>query len=128
MDKKSLRKYDVKIQSLSNNRHEFSFDFNQNLFDYYSNDHDVLKAKGNCKLEIIKTDIMLNSNFVIEGSCDLICDRTLKKYNHVLKINKKIVFKFGENEEELSDEMIVINRNKSIPSTTNLILYTFNQS
>ena len=64
MDKKSLRKYDVKIQSLSNNRHEFSFDFNQNLFDYYSNDHDVLKAKGNCKLEIIKTDIMLNSKLI----------------------------------------------------------------
>ena len=125
MDKKGIRKYDVKIQSLSNNKHEFSFDFNQNLFDYYSNDHDVIKANGNCKLEIIKTDIMLNSNFIVKGSCELICDRTLKKYNHIIKIEKKIVFKFGDNEEELSDEMIIINRNKSIINISKFIYEFF---
>ena len=125
MDKKSLREYDIKIQSLSNNKHEFSFNFNQGLFNYFSSDHDVFKAKGNCKLEIIKTDIMMNSNFIVEGSCDLVCDRTLKKYNHIIKINKKIVFKFGEKEEELSDEMIIINRNKSFINISKFIYEFF---
>ena len=125
MDKKSLREYDIKIQSLSNNKHEFSFNFNQCLFNYFSSDHDVSKAKGNCKLEIIKTDIMMNSNFIVEGSCDLVCDRTLKKYNHIIKINKKIVFKFGEKEEELSDEMIIINRNKSFINISKFIYEFF---
>ena len=125
MDKKSLREYDIKIQSLSNNKHEFSFNFNQSLFNYFSSDHDVSKAKGNCKLEIIKTDIMMNSNFIVEGSCDLVCDRTLKKYNHIIKINKKIVFKLGEKEEELSDEMIIINRNKSFINISKFIYEFF---
>ena len=36
MSKKLLRKFDIKIQSLSNNEHKFRFEFNQGLFDFFS--------------------------------------------------------------------------------------------
>ena len=36
MSKKLLRKFDIKIQSLSNNEHKFRFEFNQELFDFFS--------------------------------------------------------------------------------------------
>ena len=50
MDKKTLRKFDIRIQSLSNNKHNFSFDFNQELFDNYSKELDFFESivSNNC--------------------------------------------------------------------------------
>ena len=114
MLKKYIRKFDIKIQSLSNNKHEFIFDFDQSLFQYFSNNEDIKNTLGKCKVEFIKSDIMLNLLFKIEGKTTLICDRTLKPFNYLLKFEKKILFKFSDKEEELSDEMLTINHNKSI--------------
>ena len=67
MDKKTLRKFDIRIQSLSNNKHNFSFDFNQELFDNYSKELDFFDSKGNCEIELIKTEMMLDFTFIIDG-------------------------------------------------------------
>ena len=72
MSKKYIRKFDIKIQSLSNNKHEFIFDFEQSLFEYFSNNEDIKNTLGKCKVEFIKSDIMLNLLFKIEGETTLI--------------------------------------------------------
>ena len=113
MTKKLLRSFDIKIQSLSNNEHSFQFDFNQELFDYFSNENEIKNTSGICKIILLKSDLMLNIKFSINGKTDLICDRTLKKFTYELNSNKKMLFKFGDEDQELSDEMIIIDRNKS---------------
>ena len=35
MSKKILKQFNIKIQSLSNNKHEFIFDFDQSLFIFF---------------------------------------------------------------------------------------------
>ena len=57
---------------------------------------------------------MLEVLFMIKGETVLICDRSLKEFTQSINLERKILFKFGEEDEEVSDEMIVINRNKSI--------------
>tara|TARA_A100001234_G_scaffold58769_1_gene50534 strand:- start:4396 stop:4974 length:579 start_codon:yes stop_codon:yes gene_type:complete len=113
MSKKLLRKFDIKIQSLSNNEHKFRFEFNQDLFDFFSQENEIINTNGNCEVSLIKSDIMLDVKFTIDGQTDLICDRTLKKFTYSLNSDKKILFKFGEGDQELSEEMVVIDRNKS---------------
>ena len=113
MSKKLLRSFDIKIQSLSNNEHSFQFDFNQELFDYFSNENEIKNTSGICKIILLKSDLMLNIKFSINGKTDLICDRTLKKFTYELNSNKKMLFKFGDEDQELSDEMVIIDRNKS---------------
>ena len=113
MIKKLLRSFDIKIQSLSNNEHSFQFDFNQELFDYFSNENEIKNTSGICKIILLKSDLMLNIKFSINGKTDLICDRTLKKFTYELNSNKKMLFKFGDEDQELSDEMVIIDRNKS---------------
>lgn len=113
MSKKLLRKFDIKIQSLSNNEHKFRFEFNQDLFDFFSQENEIINTNGNCEVSLIKSDIMLDVKFTIDGQTDLICDRTLKKFTYSLNSDKKILFKFGEEDQELSEEMVVIDRNKS---------------
>jgi len=113
MSKKLLRKFDIKIQSLSNNEHKFRFEFNQDLFDFFSQENEIINTKGICEVSLIKSDLMLDVKFSIDGQTDLICDRTLKKFTYSLNSDKKILFKFGEEDQELSEEMVVIDRNKS---------------
>ena len=113
MSKKLLRKFDIKIQSLSNNEHKFRFEFNQDLFDFFSQENEIINTNGICEVSLIKSDLMLDVKFSIDGQTDLICDRTLKKFTYSLNSNKKILFKFGEEDQELSEEMVVIDRNKS---------------
>ena len=113
MSKKLLRKFDIKIQSLSNNEHKFRFEFNQGLFDFFSQENEIINTNGICEVSLIKSDLMLDVKFTIDGQTDLICDRTLKKFTYSLNSDKKILFKFGEEDQELSEEMVVIDRNKS---------------
>ena len=113
MSKKLFRKFDIKIQSLSNNEHKFRFEFNQDLFDFFSQENEIINTNGICEVSLIKSDLMLDVKFSIDGQTDLICDRTLKKFTYSLNSDKKILFKFGEEDQELSEEMVVIDRNKS---------------
>ena len=114
MSKKILKKFDIKIQSLSNNKHEFIFDFDQSLFDFFSKNLDSKKSSGTCKIEFIKNDLMLNLLFQIKGKTKLICDRSLKEFDYLIKPQNKLLFKFSDHDEELSDEILTINHNKSI--------------
>ena len=114
MSKKILKQFDIKIQSLSNNKHEFIFDFNQSLFDYFSKNLDSKESSGTCRIKFIKNDLMLNLLFQIEGKTKLICDRSLKEFDYLIKTENKLLFKFSDYDEELSDEMLTINHNKSI--------------
>mgnify|MGYP001283350401 FL=1 len=114
MDKKFLRKFSIKIQSLSNNEHTFEFDFNQKLLEHFNSEIDISKSNGICNIILLKSEMMLDVTFNITGKTNLTCDRTLKNYTHKLNFSKKILFKFGDKYEEISDEMIVINRAKSI--------------
>ncbi len=113
MSKKLLRKYDIKIQSLSNNKHSFEFDFNHELFEFFSEENEIKNTIGNCKISLVKSDLMLDIKFSINGNTDLICDRTLKRFTYSLNIDKKMLFKFGDEDQELSEEMVIIDRNKS---------------
>ena len=125
MDKKFLRKFGIKIQSLSNNTHLFEFEFDQKLLYQFNSDIDISDSKGTCKIILLKTEMMLDVTFEIKGITTLICDRTLKNYTHKLDFSKKILFKFGEEDEEISDEMIVINRGKSILNISKFIYEFF---
>lgn len=55
MSKKLLRKFDIKIQSLSNNEHKFRFEFNQDLFDFFSQENEIINTNGICEVSLIKS-------------------------------------------------------------------------
>jgi uncharacterized metal-binding protein YceD (DUF177 family) len=50
-------------------------------------------------------------HFHIIGSVELICDRTLEPFDFPLDIEQKLILKYGEADEELTDEIEIISRN-----------------
>ena len=92
MNKKFLRNYGIKIQSLSNNIHEYDFEFNQDLIDFYSDENELKDVSGICNLNVSKSDLMLEVLFKIQGKTKLVCDRTLKNFTYSLNSEKKMQY------------------------------------
>jgi uncharacterized protein len=101
--------FQVNIIGLSNKTHTFDYEFGSGFFDIYGRN---LLENGQFKAQVTlaKSETMIEANFHIEGSAHLICDRSLEPFDYPMDIDKKIVFKFGQEEKELSDEIVVITR------------------
>jgi len=56
---------------------------------------------------------LIEMNFLITGEVKLTCDRSLEEYFEHLEITEKILFKYGEVEEEVNEEVYIITRDTS---------------
>ena len=104
-----MKAFSIDIVGLANKVHDFDFQINQPFFDHYGKE---LIEEGDLKarVQLDKRETMIEARFNINGSIHLICDRSLDPYEQVLDIDKMVVFKFGHQEVELSDEIVLITR------------------
>lgn len=101
--------YGIHIVGLSNNLHSFTFELSKDFFKTYGTD---LIANGlfQASVDLNKHETFLEVTFRIEGTADLTCDRSLETFEYAVKCRHSIVFKFGDVNEELSDEIVIIHR------------------
>ena len=107
-----VREFGVNIIGLSNKVHHFDYELSDSFFTHYGQ---AIVDGGSFKVEVAldKRETFIEARFSISGSAKLICDKSLEPFDFPLHLNKKIVFKFGEEEMEISDEIIVITREKA---------------
>lgn len=117
---KSLRRFDIHIFKLSIGEHQYSFEIDETFFESFESD---LVSKGKLQAEVLlqKSERMIEMHFDIAGSIELECDRSLDKFDYPLKFEKRMIFKFGETEEELSDEVMVIPMDAQLINVADLI-------
>lgn len=104
-----LGAYRINIVGLSNKVHHFEYEIGEAFFKEYGTD---LVSAGNFKVEVSldKRETFLEANFQIVGIANLICDRSLEPFDHQVDTTNKVVFKYGEKDEEITDEIMIINR------------------
>jgi uncharacterized protein len=104
-----LRAFSVNIIGLSNKVHHFDFEFGDEFFEAYGT---RVVSKGNFKVdvELDKRETLIEATFKIKGEAKLICDRSLDPFEYPVNTKKKIVFKYGDANQELSDEIVIIHR------------------
>lgn len=104
-----LRAFRVNIIGLSNKVHQFDYEIDDEFFRHYGTG---LVSEGSFHAEVTldKHETFIEVRFLINGKATLICDRSLDPFKQVMKIDRKIVFKYGDRDEELSDEIIMIHR------------------
>ncbi|MEM6737008.1 MAG: DUF177 domain-containing protein [Bacteroidota bacterium] len=107
---KDLRQHKIEIFGLKNGDHQFTFHFDNSFFVKYENSI-VSKGKGSCLIKLTKTDSMLTLHFIIEGFIELECDRSLEIFDHFIKVNKNLIYKYGDEDKELSEDVYVITKN-----------------
>lgn len=63
------------------------------------------------KIEVNKSETMINLAFDIKGTLILECDRSLEFFDFPFSTKESVILKFGEHDEDLADGIKLINRN-----------------
>lgn len=104
---KALREYDIQVFKLSNKSHDYSYSIKDSFFELFENSF-IEKGNLEVKLNLEKTPSLINTIFKIEGEVELVCDRSLETFMYPISISQKLIFKYAEDFEELSDEILTI--------------------
>jgi uncharacterized protein len=104
-----MKAFKINIIGLSNKQHQFDFQIGEEFFRQYGKGL-VSEGELEAVVTLDKSETMIEARFEIKGKVKLICDRSLDPFQHPLKIDEKIIFKYGDTNEELSDEIIMIHR------------------
>jgi uncharacterized protein len=108
-----LKAFCVHIIGLSLKAHHFDFQLGDAFFKEYGVDQ-VAGGELVASVVLNKKETFIEGDFRIKGRIGLVCDRSLEPFDLSLDVSKRIVFKYGEEETELSDEIIVIRHDRSV--------------
>jgi uncharacterized protein len=101
--------YSINIVGLSNKLHHFEYEIGDEFFKQYGAGL-VSNGRFRANVDLNKHETFMEADFKIKGTATLICDRSLEPFEYPLWTNRKVLFKYGDKTEEISDEIIMINR------------------
>jgi uncharacterized protein len=98
---------EIQISGLREGTHSFQFLLDSRFSDAFQADF-FSKPSLKTDVRLDTSETMLKAEIQITGSVELECDRSLEKFR--MDVSEKLVhfYKFGEEEQELSDEIDVI--------------------
>lgn len=104
---KAAQKYNINIVGLENKQYVFEFEGGD---DFFAALEQTLVEKGNFKATITldKTATMIQMKFDIVGTVELTCDRSLELFDEPFRAQRRMIFKFGNEPGELTDEIEII--------------------
>jgi len=105
-----LKQYEIPIFGLENKRHEYDFESNDAFFGVLEQEM-IQKGTIHTHLTLSKSETMIRLDFQISGTVELTCDRSLDLYDEAIDIERLLLLKFSDHNEELTDEIELIERN-----------------
>jgi uncharacterized metal-binding protein YceD (DUF177 family) len=107
---KELSKYNIDIYGLEDKSYEYDYELGPAFFEEMQQD---IIQKGDFKVHLIldKSSTMIQLRFSLSGRAELICDRSLDPFYEPVDTQGLMILKFGDHDEELTDEIAIINRN-----------------
>lgn len=111
-DVKEHNRYNIDIYGLEDKSYEFDYEPGSEFFEEMPQD---LIQKGDFKVHLVleKSSTMIQLRFAIEGIAELTCDRSLEVFDEPVDTEGKIILKFGDHDEEITEEISIINRNRT---------------
>ncbi len=94
---------------LSAKAHTFDYQFGDEFFQKYGAE---LLQSGvfEAKVVLDKHETFIDADFSISGTARLTCDRSLESFDEPVNVHRRVMFKYGEEPGELTDEIVVIPR------------------
>jgi uncharacterized metal-binding protein YceD (DUF177 family) len=101
--------YSINIVGLSNKEHHFQYEFGDEFFRKYGTN---LVSEGKFQVDVLlnKHETFIEVEFKIRGTARLICDRSLEPFDFPMESDNQIVFKYGDEFQEITEEIIIIPR------------------
>lgn len=107
-----MKTLSINIAGLELKVHHFSFSLGDEFLQQYGQGY---LPGGQFSVEVVldKHETFIEADFKIKGTTKLTCDRSLEAFDFPIHLEKRILFKFGEEDMEMTDEIMLINREKS---------------
>lgn len=104
---KDLKKFEVEIFQLKNGIHHYDFEIDDSFFQVLGTS---LTEKGRLRVHVAleKNSDFYKLNFLINGFVVLVCDRSLDEFEHYVNINTDLIIRYGDKNEEVSDDLETI--------------------
>ena len=106
-----LSTYWIDIIGLSDKVHQYKYAIGDGFFRNFDGS-EVTKGTLKSSLQLTKNDNFIEIRFDISGKVELICDRSLDPFDFPIHIEKTILFKYGEEDREIDDEIEMISRHR----------------
>lgn len=118
---KFLRSFDIEVIKFLEGKHEIDFEVGKEFFLNFEDNELLEEGLLSIRVLMEKGANLITMSFLISGEVKLTCDRTLEQYFETLKINEKIIFKYGEVEEEINEEVYMITRDTATVNVAQFI-------
>jgi uncharacterized metal-binding protein YceD (DUF177 family) len=118
-----LTEFDIQIYKLSNKIHEYEYAVNDSFFAKFEGEI-VESGDFLIKIALDKRENIIELNIFFDGYINLICDRSLKDFKQNTSIEKKVLFKYGEEEAELKEDVFIITKNTQTINLAHFIYET----
>jgi uncharacterized protein len=106
-----LKEFSVNIIGLTKKAHLFDYQIKDGFFEKYGKE---VVSSGLMDAHVIldKKETFIEVDFKISGLVHLVCDRSLEPFDYPIEVAKKIMFKYGDEAQEVSDEIVIITRDQ----------------
>jgi uncharacterized protein len=110
VQKSVLNTFKIDIFRLENKQYVHEFEGNDDFFEALDQE---LINKGSFKATVAlnKNETMIQMVYKIIGSVELTCDRSLDLFDFPVDITQKMILKFSDHNEEITEELTLIDRN-----------------
>ena len=110
MKKSILNTFKIDIFRLENKQYLHEFEGDDNFFVALEQDL-IEKGHFKAKVTLDKSEVMIQLLYHIVGAVELTCDRSLDTFDFPVDITQRLILKFSDHTEEITDELILIDRN-----------------
>lgn len=104
-----FKDFNIEVYGLSNKLHQFEFSVDDSFFAKFENSL-IHHGKAGILVDLNKTETFIEMKFNINGSYELTCDRSLRPFEQDFTCAEKVLFKYGEEEKALDDDIFIITK------------------
>ena len=110
--KNSINSFKINIFHLQNKQYLHEFEGDNDFFMDLEQELKLIE-KGHFKatVSLDKSETMIQMLYKIKGSVELTCDRSLDLFDFPFDISQKMILKFSDHTEEITEELMFIDRN-----------------
>ena len=103
----NLQDFSIDIYKLSNKVYQYQYTIDETFFALFERST-LDRGQLHAEVTLDKQETLITARFVIDGSVVLICDRSLEEFDYPLHMEETLLYQYGEEEEELTDEIMII--------------------
>jgi len=99
--------YKIPLTGLKVGTHHYNYKLDSSFFNEFAETEGIV-GELDANVVLIKTELLLTLKIELNGEIESICDRCLDTFNMQFSAQTEMFVKFGEKEEELAENLIVL--------------------